>query len=168
MEIERKFLVRWIPPDNAITKCEILRQGYLVIDDKKVSAVRIRQEGDRCTLTAKAEVPGLGMIARHEAEIPLAVSDFETLWPLTAGSRVAKTRHYLPLTAHLVATVDLFDHGLQLVEVEFQTIEDADAFQPPDWFGREVTHDPQFTNTWIARYGNPLHLQGSTHGHDSA
>lgn len=166
MEIERKFLVARLPPDNAPTKCEILRQGYLVIDDKKVSAVRIRQEGDRCTLTAKAEVPGLGMIARQEAEIPIAVSDFETLWPLTAGSRVAKTRQYLPLTAQLVATVDSFDHGLQMVE--FQTIEDADAFQPPDWFGREVTNDPQFTNTWIARHGNPLHLQGSSHGSDSA
>jgi adenylate cyclase len=160
MEIERKFLVTNPPLEKAVTGSQI-RQGYLAIDDKRVSSVRIRQEGDlNYTLTAKAEVPGLGMVARHEAEIYILGSQFERLWPLTAGNRVEKARHCIPLTPSLTAEVDCFDHGLQMVEVEFKTIEDADAFQPPEWFGREVTNDPQFTNAWIARHGNPLHLQG--------
>jgi len=157
MEIERKFLVDH-PPLELAVQATTLRQGYLAVDATRQSSVRIRQAGDRCTLTTKAQVPGLGMVARHEVEIPLSIRDFEALWPLTAGERVEKQRYLIPL-GNLTAEVDCFDHGLQMVEVEFQTLEAAQVFEPPSWFDREVTNDPQFTNTWIARHGNPLMTQ---------
>jgi adenylate cyclase len=160
MEIERKFLVVNPPLEKAFNISK-LRQGYLAIDDKKVSSVRIRQEDDFAfTLTAKAEVPGLGSVARHEAEIIISGSQFEQLWPLTDGNRVVKTRYRIPLTGSLTAEVDCFDHDLQMVEVEFQTMEEAQSFHPPKWFGEEVTDDPRFTNAWISRHGNPLKNAG--------
>ena len=33
------------------------------------------------------------------------------------------------------------------------TREEALAFQPPEWFGREVTGDPAYTNANLSRRG---------------
>lgn len=36
--------------------------------------------------------------------------------------------------------------GLMTVEVEFETADDALAFEPPTWFGTEVTEDESYKN----------------------
>ena len=45
--------------------------------------------------------------------------------------------------------------GLSVAEVEFATEDAADAFEPPAWFGREVTDDPRFKNQRLASEGAP-------------
>jgi CYTH domain-containing protein len=45
--------------------------------------------------------------------------------------------------------------GLCVAEVEFPSEEEAAAFSPPDWFGREVTDDERFKNKSLARHGRP-------------
>ena len=40
--------------------------------------------------------------------------------------------------------------GLMVVEVEFENEADAERFQKPEWFGREVTDDPAYTNAMLA------------------
>jgi adenylate cyclase len=45
--------------------------------------------------------------------------------------------------------------GLVVAEVEFASEEDADAFDPPAWLGREVTDDPRYKNQRLARDGAP-------------
>jgi len=42
-----------------------------------------------------------------------------------------------------------------LVEVEFDSDDAADDFEPPDWFGDEVTEDNRYTNSSLARFGWP-------------
>ena len=37
-----------------------------------------------------------------------------------------------------------------LVEVEFSSLEQADNFEPADWFGREVTIDKSYQNKALA------------------
>ena len=64
----------------------------------------------------------------------------------------------LPFGDGLTAELDLYDgplEGHQLVEVEFDDDDAADSFQPPAWFGREVTDDNRYTNSSLARYGWP-------------
>ena len=41
--------------------------------------------------------------------------------------------------------------GLMLAEVEFPDQESADAFVPPDWFGREVTFTGEYQNSRLSR-----------------
>ena len=41
------------------------------------------------------------------------------------------------------------------VEVEFDSMQVADAFEPPAWFGREVTGVAAWTNASLARNGLP-------------
>lgn len=155
MEIERKFLVYNQPRLPRASK--LIRQGYLAIDDNAASSVRVRQRGHEHTLTVKAGAQG---ISRHEVELEISGEEFEELWPLTHGSRLAKRRFVIVYGADRIE-FDLFLagplDGLMLAEVEFDSVEQAQAFTPPPWFDREVTLEPMFTNAWMARYGNPLH-----------
>lgn len=53
----------------------------------------------------------------------------------------------------LVAELDQFHgslEGLCLVEVEFPDLQTAHTFQPPSWFGAEVTKNPCFSNAWLS------------------
>ncbi|MBW3604900.1 MAG: hypothetical protein KY460_08320, partial [Actinobacteria bacterium] len=50
--------------------------------------------------------------------------------------------------------VDEFDgalSGLVIAEVEFESQDDSRAFQPPAWFGREVTDDDRYRNADLAQ-----------------
>ena len=77
---------------------------------------------------------------------------FETLWPLTDGRRIEKTRYELP---HGDATIELDEfggqlEGLLLAEVEFDSVEASERFDPPGWLGRDVTGDPAYSNRVLA------------------
>ena len=52
--------------------------------------------------------------------------------------------------------------GLCLVEVEFPSVEAAEAFTAPAWFGREVTGQPGWSNASLARYGRPVDCEERT------
>jgi CYTH domain-containing protein/CHAD domain-containing protein len=144
-ERERTFLVPEIPdlPDEGTT----LRQGYLAIDGSV--SVRVRDAGrDGCTLTLKA---GRGAV-RTELEFPLDAGQFAVAWEHTRERCIHKTRYRLSLGEH-TAELDVFHdnlHGLVLVEVEFDSEEAMVAFEPPEWFGSEVTDDVSYSNASLA------------------
>src|ERR1700710_2623350 len=99
----------------------VIEQGYLALDQD--TEVRLRRSGDELLLTAKG---GRGEV-REEGEVSIAPKSFEGLWPLAAGRRVRKVRHYMPLAHGLRAEVDVYEDGLdglRTAEVEFDS-EDA-------------------------------------------
>jgi CYTH domain-containing protein/CHAD domain-containing protein len=149
-EIERKFLVAAMPrAESGRTEIE---QGYLAQDEG--SEVRLRRAGDELLLTAKA---GSGEV-REEVEVPIEPYAFESLWPLTAGRRVRKVRHYVPLGEDRRAEIDVYEgdlEGLRTAEVEFGSREEADRFAPPPWFGEELTGDERYANRSLATAGLP-------------
>ncbi|MBS1861032.1 MAG: CHAD domain-containing protein [Actinobacteria bacterium] len=149
-EIERKFLVAEMPrAENGRT---VIEQGYLALDDQ--AEVRLRRAGGELLLTAKT---GHGEV-REEVEVPLGPGAFEALWPLTAGKRVRKVRHYVPLNGLLRAEIDVYEgalDGLRTAEVEFSSREEADRFVPPPWLGDELTGDAGYANQRLATVGLP-------------
>ncbi len=150
-EIERKFLVSGEPPDLDGAAVADLRQGYLVTCD--AGEVRVRDAGGQCTLTVKS---GRGL-ERVEREVILTREQFDVLWPATAGRRLEKRRYRIPVKG-LVFELDVYRgelDGLLTVEVEFETVEQAHAFEPPAWFGRDVTGVDGYTNAELAVYGRP-------------
>ena len=152
MEIERKFLVAEPPDLEAGERLEI-EQGYLALAGDGEAEVRLRRQADELLLTVKG---GSGQ-SRLEEEIELDRGRFEALWPLTEGRRVVKTRH---LIAHGRHTIE-FDvyagelEGLLVAEVEFPDQASAEEFEPPDWFGDEVTGDRHYLNQTLATEGAP-------------
>jgi adenylate cyclase len=151
VEIERKFLVDRAPDE--LPEGEPIEQGYLVIGEDGVE-VRVRRRGTATVLTVKS---GPGMV-RTEEEIEIDERRFASLWPLTDGRRVVKTRHLVPLDAGLVAELDVYGgahDGLLTAEIEFPSLEASAAFEPPAWLGREVTDDHRFANQALALGGRP-------------
>jgi adenylate cyclase len=156
VEIERKFLVRECPSDLERLRSTRIEQGYIVVADDDTE-VRIRRRDGAAVLTVKA---GSGR-TRVEEEIAIDAERFERLWPLTEGRRIEKTRHLIPVGAGLTIELDIYSGGLtglMVAEVEFGSGDAADAFEPPEWFGPEVTDDGRFKNQKLAREGAPADL----------
>lgn len=152
IEIERKFLVDRPPSDIEKMSAKTIRQGYL-IDTDGDTELRVRQKQSVYFQTIKK---GEG-ISRTEIEIELSAEQFEQLWPYTDGRRVSKIRYTLPVGSH-TAELDRFEgnlKGLLMVEVEFGSLQEAERFEPPDWFGDEVTEDKRYKNKHLAAYGIP-------------
>jgi adenylate cyclase len=155
-EIERKFLVPELPAAAVQHPAEAIAQGYLARDGERQVEVRVRQKAGRHFLTVKVG----GGQSRIEVELPLEPHDFAALWPATEGRRIAKTRRRLPIPDSADCTIELDVYegalaGLCVAEVEFPDEAAAHAFQPPAWFGREVTDDPAYRNAALARDGLP-------------
>ncbi len=150
-ETERKFIVGDRPADDALGPGMHLRQGYLARDG--LVEVRVRVTEGVAVLTVKA---GRGL-SRTEVETEISRGQAEALWPFTAGRRLEKNRHRVPV-GRLVAEVDVYLGqltGLCTVEVEFASAAEAADFEPPSWFGREVTGEPGWTNASLAEDGIP-------------
>jgi adenylate cyclase len=143
LEIERKFRVKTLPAELGRYPHKHIAQGYLA-DDEKGTQVRLRKADDRHTLTVKQRQE----VGRIEHEVPLTAEWWSRLWPLTAGRRLTKTRFEVPY-GPVTIEVDIFaglNDGLVVAEVEFPDAETARTFQPPEWLGDDVTHDPHFSN----------------------
>lgn len=152
-EIERKFLVTGLPEDLDRHPSEPIDQGYLTGTGEDPE-IRLRRRGEKTVLTIKA---GSGR-TRQEEEIDLDGERFARLWPLTQGRQLRKRRHRIPLDGDLTAELDVYRDaldGLEVVEVEFPSERDADAFTAPSWFGEEVTNDRRFSNRELAEHGRP-------------
>ncbi|NMF83814.1 CYTH domain-containing protein [Nodosilinea sp. P-1105] len=146
-EIERKFLVvsdRWRQGATGV----LMRQGYIPTADART--VRVRQVGDRAYLTLKG--PAVGLV-RAEFEYPIPVEDAQIiLETLCQPPLIQKYRYRIPLE-NVVWEVDEFlgdNQGLILAEVELQT---PDQPVPrPSWIGQEVSGDPRYFNSNLARH----------------
>ena len=159
MEIERKYLVRELPSDLDSYPHVEIEQGYLCTSP----TVRVRRMGDVHILTIKERlVDGHHSVAsgepivNREEEFVLPADRYEALKAKCDGRMVQKTRYRIPLKDGLIAELDLFHgyhEGLQLVEVEFPNTEVADSFVPPAWFGKEVSDDRRYRNSYMAFNG---------------
>ena len=153
MEIERKFLVRQLPSALEQSRSTRIEQGYIAVSDDGTE-VRVRRRDGAALLTVKG---GSGR-SRAEEEIAIDAERFARLWPLTEGRRLEKTRHLIPAGTGPTIELDVYSGGLTglvVAEVEFGSEDAADAFEPPEWFGPEVTDDARFKNQSLACEGAP-------------
>ena len=162
MEIERKFLILRLPEHLDDYPKQRIEQAYLSTDP----VVRIRRLDDAYILTCKGE----GLLTREEREMPLAAAAYRRLLPKAEGTVIEKDRYRIPCGPYTIE-LDVFGGALAplvLAEVEFPTEGEAAAFQPPDWFGTEVTYDPAYTNARLSgrneepvRPGRYRHFKGN-------
>ena len=145
MEIERKFLIKTLPENLESYPCRHLAQGYLCVKP----VVRIRRDNEKYELTYKSG----GMMARMEYNLPLTDQAFEHIKTKIDGRLIEKRRYMIPLDPYTIE-LDIFDGDLApliIAEVEFPTIEEANNFTAPDWFGEDVTYDGRYHNSYLSR-----------------
>lgn len=149
MEIERKFLVKTLPPLHKY-ECKQITQAYISTDP----VIRIRQMGDSYFLTVKSG----GHMIREEFELPITKEQYHSLWCKIECCPVEKTRYFIPLEKGLTAELDIYSghlEGLTTVEVEFSSKGHANRFVPPTWFGLDITLDNRYKNNHLSAYGLP-------------
>ena len=89
-------------------------------------------------------------MAREEYNLPLTKEAFYHLKQKVDGRVIEKRRYLIPIEDGLTVELDLFGGDLKplvLAEVEFPTEEQANAFVPPTWLGRDVTMDHRYHNS---------------------
>lgn len=155
MEIERKFLLPQYP-ESLIAKGELavsteqrIEQTYLAMDENE--ELRIRRIAD----LASGEVSythtfkrGNGLV-REEIEYAISEGIY---------SQVAAAFGFTPLTKNRVTAdwngrtveIDIYDQvQLAVLEVEFDSLEDANEFVPPAWFGEDISSQKQYSNKTV-------------------
>lgn len=152
VEIERKWLVRKIPEDLESYECLEIEQAYL----SSSPTVRVRRENDDYYLTYKSSGKESTdtSISRTEYNLPLDRDSYEHLREKKDGILISKKRYLIPDRNGLKIELDVFGapyEGLMVAEVEFESLEDAKAYTPPGWFGKDVTLDPKYKNAVMAK-----------------
>ncbi|MES2125234.1 MAG: CYTH domain-containing protein [Gemmatimonadota bacterium] len=147
-EIERKFLI--VPgawrPDPA--KGLVVRQGYLSHDPART--VRVRVAGAQGFLTIKGMTRG---ISRLEFEYPIPVADAEQMLDTLCLHPLIEKKRYREWYGGWHWEIDVFEGenaGLIVAEVELPT--EVATVALPSWVGREVSDDPRYFNSNLARH----------------
>lgn len=164
MEIEKKYLVKYMPKEMECAHINVIEQAYLSVRP----VVRIRKSNNKYILTYKShdgidtsEFSDVCMC--NEVELPLTKESYEHLKTKADGIVISKKRYNIPLAAYsteygkLKAELDVFYgelEGLSLVEVEFESVSLAQQFNPPDWFGEDVSEDNRYRNSYLSNIGS--------------
>ena len=144
MEIERKYLLKQLPDNLETYPHRHLEQGYLCV----APVVRIRKDDDKYELTYKSG----GMMVRQEYNLLLTKKSYEHLKGKIDGRLITKKRYMIPYQGYTIE-LDVFENDLApliLAEVEFETEEQANSFTPPEWFGKDVTFDGRYHNSFLS------------------
>lgn len=167
-EIERKFLVVNENWRASIIDCDLLRDG--LISECNGAQVRVRLGRKGAWLAVKSSRTGA---SRLEFEYDIARADAEEMLITVCGDRIVEKTRYRVDHAACVWAVDVYGgllSGIVLAEIELQSEEQL--FGRPDWLGLEVTHNPRFHKTTIARLcreaGRPLTIAELLNGRSEA
>jgi adenylate cyclase len=148
IEIERKFLVLGDAWRRHVTETIAMAQAYMGGDR---CSVRVRIAGDQANLNIKSKVRGS---ARYEFEYAIALADAELMLRELAGAEVTKTRHRLRHAGHLWEVDEFIGANAGLIVAEIELDHADEAFERPDWLGREVTDEERFYNATLVQ--NPF------------
>lgn len=147
IEYERKFLLNNDKPlKYAFDKKHII-QNYLDIGDREK---RIRNVDNIKYYFAEKQGKGN---AREEYEREITQEEYLKLKQLLAkGKTIEKDRYYIDLKGTKSCEINIFSspRPIKLIEVEFDSKEDMENFDLPQWFGKEVTDDERYYNNQIA------------------
>ena len=161
LEIERVFLLDRMPDVPRSLSCVAehwkIEQGYLSPSESvpghgpvEGRLRRITHEDGSIELkhTVKS---GLGLV-RTERERAMDHSEFQALWPATAGRRIQKTRLRIVVGGQIWEIDQFSDRDLVLAEAELPTVETPLSI--PEWLQphiiREVTEEGAFRNFHLA------------------
>ena len=143
MEIERKFLVGTTPNLDGVKSSEII-QGYVSFSPE----IRVRQLDDKYYRTEKGE----GMVVREENEWEISKEEAEKMFQEVKTNLIEKTRYYISYNKYTIE-LDIYKgifKGLIVAEVEFETLEEANNFTPPEWFLEDISEKREYRNKILA------------------
>lgn len=156
LEIEKKYLVndeKISLPDYPSKK---IVQGYVYSDNYSEIRIRSIEKDHNTKYYYTVKISGADPTQRTEIEFEIAKDEFNKLSQciFQDSHLIEKERYLIPLNNNLTAELDIYHNeleGLSTVEVEFSTIEEANSFVAPVWFGEDVTSDKSLKNKNLAK-----------------
>ena len=146
LEIERKFVLRSDAWRRDASRSVDMIQGYLSGEGGKAS-VRVRIHGDEARLNIKAAVVGS---ARAEYDYEVPVADAREILDTICVGVVEKTRHIVTRGAHTFEIDEFHGANQDLIVAEIELKAPDEAFERPEWLGREVTDEHRYYNHQLA------------------
>ena len=143
-DIERKFLLGEQIDLKDYDWVEI-NQSYIGVNPVS----RVRKMGNKYYYNQK----GLGTLVREENEKEITEETYNKIIKYRIGRTINKLRYRIPLDDEVDAELDYYLDDLSplvTVEVEFKSLEDANSFVVPTWFGKEITEDVRYKNDNLA------------------
>lgn len=152
VELEKTFLVKELPPNlDGCVSAEII--DIYIPSTEKHPFLRIRKRGDKFEITKKEPIDGKDSSEQYEKTIPLTEKEFNEL-AVVKGKRFRKQRYYYPqkdegVKMELDFYLDDLE-GLVVVDFEFETKDQKDNFQMPDFCLADVTQEKAFAGGMLA------------------
>lgn len=162
LEIEKKYLISVEELPFSLENLEKLsiEQGYI----STRPTIRIRKSDEDYILTVKTK-NGIKNVddtkINKELETFIDWEEYESLLNLVNRQKtriLSKNRYIRKLENGLLAEIDEFlgeYKGIYIAEVEFKSLEEAENFEKPNWFGCEVSSKDEFSNAYMAKCENP-------------
>jgi CYTH domain-containing protein len=155
VEIERKYLLRFVPDHARDGRRVDIAQGYIPGEElhERIRSVSIRHGTGRTEEHYYRTVKLGEGVARTEIEEETTAAIFEAMWPLTKGHRLRKRRFHVEEDGRTWEIDEFKNRDLVLAEIELKAEDEAVTF--PSWLApavqREVTTEPAFQNINLAR-----------------
>ena len=147
-EIERKFLVLNDRFKNLATAKKNIAQGYLNTDPERTVRIRISDEKAFLTIKGKGNESGT---TRFEWEKEIAFAEAQSLLILCEKGVIEKTRFEIPAGKHLFEVDEFYGENEGLIVAEIELSDENEAFEKPDWLGKEVTNDVKYYNAYLSK-----------------
>jgi adenylate cyclase len=149
--IERRYLLasnsnEWKYLGHDVTR---LKQGYLYIGDHHSVYIRM-QDADVASLCYRQEKIGIPDTC-YKLRIPHYCAT--VLFGMCRGRVIRRSRYLVDHKGHLFRINEFKDSlsGLVLIEAELKNMDEA--VELPAWVGTEVTTNPAYTLSHLARHG---------------
>ncbi len=132
-EIERKFLIKHLPD---ISRLQIIPYERHFIYLEQGTELRIQHKGANFELERKSKKDYL---SAEKSKLTISESEFEFLKKYALKSIVRDGYQYSENPEISIKVYHGQLEGFMRVEVEFGSEEEARGFNPPAWFGPEIT-----------------------------
>lgn len=141
LEIEKRYLAKYLPEDLQSYPSHYLEDIYLSFDET-TWFLRLRRQDDRYMITKKSLVNPQDYSSMYEDTIDLSSHEY-TLLSWVQGRRLTK-RRYNYILDDVTYEIAIFDGDLAwfvLIDVEFDNSEMFGAFKKPDFCGEDITNE---------------------------
>ena len=164
MEIERQWLFDIDKmPEQFRFGCKDMEQSYLNLEPE----VRLRKETSKLIFESNIiywiTIKGNGDLSREEINKEITKEEYEALKRIgnITEDKIIRKIHWETYIGKYKLELNIVDKGTEnefcYGEIEFSSEEEALAFEPLNWFGKEVTYDNSYKmkNYWKrTRSGN--------------
>lgn len=147
-EIERKFLVKGEFKQFAHKQTRIT-QGYLSSVPERT--VRVRTRDDKGYITIKG-IGNASGASRYEWEKEIPADEVRELLKICEPGVIDKTRYQVKAGPHIYEIDEFYGENQGLIVAEIELKHEKEAFEKPEWLGKEVTGDVKYYNSMLMKH----------------